>query len=1094
MKRLFTLGIILAAFINIQNGYSQFNPKIINAKETIDKGVEYYDTEKYDSAIICFKLVNCGDSAYFQAQYELSLTYLAKKDYSKTIAISKNAIDQGSSEPLQYNTWGTALDESGEAEEAINIYNKGIERFPYNTSLLFNKAIVCERLGNYKAALDIYKSILGFSPYHASTHLRIARLCKEDGWLTQAIMAYTVFLIIEPSSNRSLNVLVELNKLCDGSLEGIGTSKKKVFVQEFEDLDVLISNQVALNSKYTTPSDYTYPVIKQVHLVSSQLKEIKNVEKNFFGEYYVPFFKKIVDLKSYNNFSLLLLASSDNQKIANAIEKNLEDVRETRNICNNYLRDTHLSSVININGKDQILDNWFNSNLEIQSFGKENSKGENNGDFLFLNSDGGISILGQFKNGLKVGKWVFFTVGGDTLKCINYSDDKFNGEYKIYNNGLLSEKGYSKDGFLEGTVLGFYPDQSIKSRINFIQDKRTGTANFYYTHGQISAEENYIDGELTGVYKEFHVNGNPSVISNYTSGKLEGNYKVYFNDGTLSRELNYKDGIIEGKYQSFHRNGKLASEGIAAKGSVSGNWKYYFSDGNLSSTSSYDENGKLTGVEEEYDYSGRLFRKSTYVKGDYKEIINYDTDGKIIYHFSSFEKDSVFKKFDFQRNNTCIGTYRNNKKVGEWKYFFSSGELNVLENYIDGKLEGETRSYYPNGEICEKRIYLNNELNGPFIRYFQNGELEIEGNYKDGEKWGQWFEYYDNGTLKSDNYYIKGINVGNSIQYDVTGKIDTKYNYKLDGLIDACFTYDTNGVTVDSLLFETGSLTFSLKTGIGNSKVECTYKNGLFYGDFKTYYSNSQLKTKGQFFAGKSHGEWIYYYPNGKVDTKGSFYHGDRIGVWEAYDFFGNKKTTTNYQYGLNHGLLTWYAEDQTVEAELDFFEDERHNKSIYYSNLGELSEVRYYSHGYFLGYSYLNKDNELVDTIFLTKGDGLVKTFYPNGKVSTEYSIYNGAYKGSFKKYNSDGNLYEERFYNSGLQNGPQFEYFNSGKIKRTENYCNGVKSGEVTEYNPDGSFRLRENYLNGELHGKCEYFDTSGVCVNAYEYYNGYVLKTIL
>jgi uncharacterized protein len=1074
--------------------FGQNNPVIYNANDIIQQGIVLYENGKYDSAINKFRIINIGDSAYFRAQYELSLAYLAKEDYSKVVALSQNAIEQGSSEPLQYNTWGTALDNMGKPDEAIKVYNQGIEKFKYNTNLHFNKAIVYEGMGDNKTAFETYQHILSFSPYHASTHLRIARLNKADGWLTQAIMAYTVFLIIEPSSNRSLNILLELNSLCDGSLENIGSAKEKFFEQEFEDIDVLISNQVALNSKFVTPSEYTFPVIRQIYLLINQFKELKEDSNSFFGQYYVPFFKKLNDLKPDNNFSLIILASSDNKTVAGQLEKDLQDVIKIRQQCLQYWRETHLSIEVLLNSKIQNLDKWFDSDLKIQAFGKENKDGKNIGEWMFIGGNGNVSKTGQYNiNGEQTGQWNYFSNEGDTSAVKSFEDGKLNGNYRYLDGGILYEQGNYKDGLLHGSVSGVYPDQSIKSRLIFVDDKRNGIANFFSQTGLLKTQEEYENGDLQGIYKTYHPNGVLSDSGFYQSKKLNGNYKQYFMDGNLMYDIKYKNGIIEGDYKTYYRNGNVKSEGLVVNGSAAGKWKYYFSNGSLSKINEYDEQGKYIENSENYDYLGKLITKYDYNKGKLKEIQAFDSYGKIQFRYRSSENDTIVINYDINRNKISEGIFKDDNKVGEWKNYYNSGQVSSTQFYKENNLEGNCISFYTDGSIYEKRFYVNDKLNGPFTRFYDNGALQTEGNFKDDEKWGNWFEYYNDGTLKTITYFIKNSKVGFEFEYGVSGNLYGKEKYNQDGIIIAKYLFDFNNVVIDSLLFKTGSSVFNFKDRAGNTIMKGTYKNGLLHGNFQSYYSNSQLRMEGEFFAGLNHGEWIYYHPNGKIKSKGSYFHGEKTGLWESFDIFGNKFITYNYQFDLENGLKYWYYNNGNIESEINNYEDNRHGKSVYYAKTGEIREVRYYLHGYYVGYSYLNAENQLVDTIFLENGNGSVKAFYPNGNVSTEYTFLNGDYHGSYKIYYPGGSLQETRNYNYGNQIDSVCMYYSDGKLFQVINYCSGDRCGERKEYNPDESLRCIENYRNGVLHGLCEYYDCTGKLINAYEFNNGEIFKLI-
>lgn len=1074
--------------------FGQKNPILINSKTVISEGIDLYDKEKYDEAIKKFIQVHPADSNYFWSQYELSLTYLEKKDNEKAIEISKNAVEAGSSEVSQYNVWGNALDNLKKKNEAIAIYDKGISKFPFNELLHFNKGVVYEGNEDTKKALEVYQNILKFSPLHASTHLRLAKMCAQEGLLTQAIMNYTIFLILEPSSKRSLSVLSELNKLCNGSLTDVGSAKTKNIKQEFEDIDLLITNQVALNNKYKTPSKFSYPVIKQVYLVMEKLAEIKNQEQDFYSQFYLPTLINIKQTQSFKTFALLLLASSDDESISKQVKKQISKIKTLRDECIVFWKEQHPFYEINLFGKNQKLKKWYHNNFSVEAFGIQNEDKKNVGDWIYLSVNGAIEILGHFNNqGLKTGEWLSFTPSGDTSRITNYNNDKFDGYYIIYKNGFVKEKGYYKNGQLEGEVIRYFPDGTISNKYNFINDKENGAEIKFYPIGTTLFEYTYEKGQLEGAFKEYYSNKTLSEIGTYKNGKYSGNYKTFYEDGQVKKDINYIDGIIEGNYKTYYRNGILESEGNAAKGSVSGDWKYYYSDSKIKEIDTYDENGKINGEEEWFDHQGKKYKQATYQKGDLKRIQYFDQKGTIISDSKINKSGSPVTFYNFQRDKTAEGKLVNGENDGEWRYYTTCGQLESTSMYKGGLSEGQTVWYHKNGKILAKVTYIKDNRDGLYNNFYSNEVLQIEGNYLKGNKSGIWYEYYNDGTLKKESYYIDGDLRGFVYNYSVSGKLYTKYKYNNYAVLEGIYRCDTNGVVIDSAIFKSGTIQFALKGCSGKKYLESNYICGSAHGHQQSYYPNGKNESTGNNYSEYRNGEWIWYYPNGKISLKGKYFHGEKIGTWEYYDFFGNPTLKCEYLFGESHGTDTWYYSDGKIETQNNFFEDKKNNSSFYYANNGDLREVRYYEHGKYIGYSYHNKTKKLVDTIYTLKGEGEIIAYYYNGNISSQYTIKNRVYQGVYKIFYPDGKLQEERIYDFGAESGPIKEYYPNGKIKRIANYNNGELHGQVLEYNTNGTVKLKENYKNDVKQGSCEYFNKIGKRTNAYIYYNDEVFSIL-
>lgn len=1094
VKNTYLIFLLLDFFLNCLLASGQKNPIIIDSKKIIKEGIGLFDKEKYNEAIENFKQVPQSDSSYFWAQYEMSLAYLRKNDNEKAIEISKNVLEAGSLEANQYNIFGTALDNLKRADEAIAVYNKGISKFPYNESLQFNKGIVYEGKGEFKQAFEVYKNILKFSPFHTSTHLRLARICVHENLLTQAIMSYAMFIVLEPVSNRSLIVLSELNNLCTGNLTDIGTEKTNSINQEFEDIDLLVTNQVALNNKYKVPGKYSYPVIKQLHLVMEKLSEIKNPEKEYYSQFYLPAMLKIKQTNSFETLALLILASSDNDEIKKQVEKKKNDITVLREKCLQIWIDTHPDYEVDLFGKKQILKKWYYQNYSINAFGLENEKKQNIGDWLFLTFDGALNVLGHYNSiGQKTGEWLYFEPSGDTLRIINFKEDKADGPYTIFKNGFKSEKGIYKNGMLNGEVIGYFPDGSVSVKYNYLNDKLNGVGLQYYNIGTIKNEYNFVNNDLDGLYKEYYPNKISSIICTYKAGKYIGNFKSFFEDGHVKNDINYNNGILEGIYLTYYRNGKTESEGKAIKGSVSGELNEYYSDGKLKNKSVFDENGKINGEEISFDHNGRKFRQSTFQKGEMKRIQFFDIKGNVISDVKIEKNGTFLSYFNFQRDKISEGKILYGECEGEWHYFTTSGQLSSTEMYKNKTLEGQSVDYHKNGKVSAKLNYTNDKIDGLFNRFYPNGTLKTEGNYIEGEKWDLWYEYYINGCLKKESYYLKNNIIGFESNYGVSGKLDSKFKYNNYGILEGIYLCDTNGIVIDSAIFKSGTAHFLLKGISGKNRFEGNYVNGYHHGFQQWFYPDGKINITGNYYSGYPDGEWKWFHPNGKISTNGKYFQGEKTGVWENYDFFGNLTSKSEYLYGKINGTNTWYYKDGKIESQIEFFEDERNNVSYYYANNGDLRDIRFYEYGKLIGYSYHDKNKKLVDTIYATKGDAEIKAYYYNGNVSTQYFIKNNEYNGSYKIFYPSGVLQEERNYEYGYEVSPTIKYYPNGKISRIENYYYGDLNGEVLEYNSSGTLRLKENYKNNVKHGVCEYFDNLGKRTNAYIYYNDEIFSVL-
>lgn len=92
-------------------------------------------------------------------------------------------------------------------------------------------------------------------------------------------------------------------------------------------------------------------------------------------------------------------------------------------------------------------------------------------------------------------------------------------------------------------------------------------------------------------------------------------------------------------------------------------------------------------------------------------------------------------------------------------------------------------------------------------------------------------------------------------------------------------------------------------------------------------------------------------------------------------------------------------------------------------------------------------------------KLNGIVKTFYKSGALSSEFVINNGNIL-KFKTYYENGKINSISNYKNNKLNGKSIVYYESGNIASIINYKNGDIKGEFIEFYPNKKIKFRHFY----------------------------------
>ncbi len=156
-------------------------------------------------------------------------------------------------------------------------------------------------------------------------------------------------------------------------------------------------------------------------------------------------------------------------------------------------------------------------------------------------------VLGNYENGAKTGKWMYFHENGDTIKIETYNNNMLNG-LKVVFSGGKRERAYS-----------------------YKNDRKNGLCVDFDTYtGKPKWETNYKDGEKEGKEKCWITSSRNSYIETitYKNGVKSGPYiavyqedkKLSIKEGTLKEKGQYENNIRVGHWILYNPDGTIKEE------------------------------------------------------------------------------------------------------------------------------------------------------------------------------------------------------------------------------------------------------------------------------------------------------------------------------------------------------------------------------------------------------------------------------------------------------------------------------------------------------------------------------------------------------
>lgn len=180
------------------------------------------------------------------------------------------------------------------------------------------------------------------------------------------------------------------------------------------------------------------------------------------------------------------------------------------------------------------------------------------------------------------------------------------------------------------------------------------------------------------------------------------------------------------------------------------------------------------------------------------------------------------------------GTYKDDRKHGEWKIYFNDGSTVRIEgDFLNGRPNGSYKKYYHNGNLQEKGAFQKRYYVGKWISYWENGNLQKDLFFNEkGKLDGKALYYYEEGGLEIEALFKDGVSIDTTKIYYPNG--DLKVEYFNEPYYHPISTVSTDTVSIiDPCIKDSYSFP---------SKLNLNGFNKLYNGDNEILYEG-ELKT-----------------------------------------------------------------------------------------------------------------------------------------------------------------------------------------------------------------------------------------------------------
>ncbi len=314
--------IIFLSLFSFNNRLISETPKE-KAHKIALKGIELTDKGEYVEAIKKFLEAEKLDPENIAYPYERSLAYYKREDYESVVEILEPLIKRDESNELIYQLLGNSYDFLERKDEAISIYDAGLEKFPDSGRLYFERGLTESDRDNNRIAMSYWEKGIKNDPAYHNNYYGLALYYARTAERVWAVHYGEIFLNLSTDIKKNIEISENLYETYTGALlqenlpnGEIEFTAIKLITESDIDLEFLpfqIAFQKVFQKAFLKNTDSTQKTLT--------IKDLYNIRKDFvliwfekgldtvFQNVVIDFHKKLINNEMFESYNYWLFQS-----------------------------------------------------------------------------------------------------------------------------------------------------------------------------------------------------------------------------------------------------------------------------------------------------------------------------------------------------------------------------------------------------------------------------------------------------------------------------------------------------------------------------------------------------------------------------------------------------------------------------------------------------------------------------------------------------------------------------------------------------------------------------------------------------------------
>ncbi|MBM4343919.1 MAG: hypothetical protein FJ100_11175 [Deltaproteobacteria bacterium] len=612
-----------------------------------------------------------------------------------------------------------------------------------------------------------------------------------------------------------------------------------------------------------------------------------------------------------------------------------------------------------------------------------------------------------------------FDVDGARTLEVKYSTDGRRLEWsKLRKDGSVAAQWATEDGVRNGDELLFDEAGNRVGLVPWRAGKRHGRAQEFNKDGKVVAEITWRDDTVIGPQVTFYDTGERRSLCALQDLRRHGIETVFAKAGWKMAEIPYRHGLIDGEARYFAESGYVSAILVFRQSKAVGSETQFYPSGRKKQVIPVRADGTRDGDAMTFREDGG---KSGYIP--YRDGVPHGWEMRLDHG------GSKIAEAEWRHGEACCAV----------KHFWPSGRLRIVQEHVDASRDGTETHYF------------DQPSDGKPIRHLLVPLVQ-------GRKHGKATVFYENGsTVWSELEYVDDLREG----------VETRY-------------YDSS-----------------------EKLAEYQWRAGEFVGKARTYWKNGRIQSAFPFDGGAGTGMESRFDEQGRLRMQVALVKGKKQGEAKVFDERGELVATltylddqqdgpeTRYRSGKPTGVWLWKA-GELVSSPPEALAADATKAPVAGAGTPKAATDKHASAeeaadaakavGNVAQHQAAAVKGKAVPTgKRVGDPDGVVRTYWPNGKLQSAYPLRG---KGTEVQFHDNGEVQMVVPVLEGVRTGIARIFDRSGLLWAQVEFVKGKKEGDETRFGRGGEKVARLPFRNGGPVGIAKTYYPDGTLQSEYHH----------